>query len=163
MNLKTAGFAALAAVALSAPASVRANTAGDVDCPSAHTAAERTQAMDAQIEQLDARLEELDSLLGEQTSARREALNEAEERIQEAVRHPGASQQDIDSAVAHAVADANARAVISAKTSIALHKSMAAVRAQMEALSHQMHAMAEPAPASPAAPALPAHPAAPKG
>ena len=159
MDLKTAAFAALAAVALSTPASVRANT----DCPSAHAAAERSQVMDEQIEQLDARLGELDSLLDEQTNARREALNEAEERIQEAVRHPGASQQDIDSAVARAVADANARAVVSAKTSIALHRSMAAVRAQMEALSHQMHAMAEPTPASPAAPAIPARPAAPKG
>ncbi len=163
MSLKTAGFAALAAVAMSAPASVRANTAGDVDCPSARAAAERTQAIDEQIERLDAKLEALDSMLDGQAGARREALSQAEERIQEAVRHPGASPQDIDSAVARAVADANAKAVVTAKTAIALHDAMVAVRAQMEALGHQMHAMADPPRASPATPAVPAHPAAPKG
>ncbi len=150
MSLKTAGFAALAAVALAAPESLQAK-ASDADCPSTQASTERTQAVEDRIESLDAKLQELNALLDSQADARREALSDTETRIREAVHQGELSPEEIDAAVAVAIAEANARAQASASAAIAVQRSMEAVRTEMDALSRQLHGMAV-APAPPEEP-----------
>jgi len=158
MSLKTAGFAALAAVALAAPESLQAK-ASDTDCPSTQVSAERMQAVEDRIASLDARLQELNALLDSQADARREALNDTETRIREAVHQGELSPEEVDAAVASAIAEANARAQASANAAIAVRRSMEAVRAEMDALDRQVHSMA----AAPAPPEEPVTPQPPQG
>ena len=142
MNLKHVGLAAVAVIALGASATAKGTEANKgLNCPSAANE-ERIAALEGQMGSLEDRLQALDDRLASLDDARREALDRAKERVETAVHNATGDQEKVDAEVSHALHEALAEGVATARSAQAARQAMQEVRAQMEMLHQQMRALA---------------------
>lgn len=134
---------ATAAAALAAMPAVAHQRIADnpLNCPSLSRET-RMQAIESRIETLESRLETLDSKLESFDTDRRDALEEAKTRIEQAAHDSSMSQGEIDKQVAAALAQADARAKSATQSASAAHAEIKSVKAQMQGLQQQLHALA---------------------
>lgn len=130
-----------ALVALASPALAHQHVTPAADCPTMSKES-RMQALESRIETLESRLETLESRMEDFSAQRRQALDDAKTRIEEAARDASLSQSKIDSEVSRAIARADSVAKTVARSASAAHNEMITVKAQMQSLQTQLHALA---------------------
>jgi polyhydroxyalkanoate synthesis regulator phasin len=132
---------AAALAALASPALAHQHVSDPANCPSM-TKESRMQALQSRIDVLETRLETLQSRMEDFSAQRRQALDEAKTHIEDVARDTSLSQSKIDSEVSHALARAESEAKTVARSSSAAHNEMISVKAQMQALQVELHALA---------------------
>lgn len=142
---------AAALAALASPALAHQRVSDLTNCASM-TRESRMQALQGRIDMLETRLETLESKLEDFSAQRRQALDEAETRIEDAAHDGSLSQAKIDAEVSRAIARAGAEARTVARSASAAHNEMISVKAQMQALQVQLHALAMAQPSTTDAP-----------
>ena len=128
-------------VALASPALAHQRVSDPANCPSMSKES-RMQALEGRIETLETRLETLESRMEDFSAQRRQALDEAKTRIEDVARDASLSQSKIDAAVSRAIAHADAEAKTAARSASAAHNEMISVKAQMQTLQVELHALA---------------------